>query len=569
MLRHSFPTTALLAGLVALLVGCASEPTVRETGPPPDVRLGAVLDLLSFETGGDRVESVIDADGNAHVIIAARHPREVHHVFVSPDGIVQRERIAADSSPSTLGAAFGSDGRLHVLLDGRQLAREASTWSAAGPTPWEAAGIEAYDARLVQGANGLLWAFDVDGKAVGAKGRWEWYGIGGAMGGIIFPWHSASQKLVIVPEAAIAEPLWYALDPQDNLDTGNAMPAVDGRGNLHVVYTAMRGGLGTTYEPRYAHTPLVAVPAADRPVAGPTATRRVSPLSGSPIPWLQGEAVGLMQAATAVDPESGSLLVVRAHGASYALEDGKWLPPVRLPLATFWEPRMAPAGGKAFHLVTTADNRTLYLLYSNGSWARPVDLGRSSVQSDALWDALDIASAGSSRAFVAWPTSSGIVGRWVDVQVDRETPTSGDTAEPRSGTAPIPAALLDFAAGNAQLVTPGVVSGFAAATRAGSNSPATKYLHDSAQWEELAKQVLKDGYGDDLRWYFLGRAAEGLGLCVAAERYYRTSRERSTSFWTRCLGIACLGFELPQVLDERAAAVEAMRAAGKCSDALR
>jgi len=122
-----------------------------------------------------------------------------------------------------------------------------------------------YDPRLVQGTNGLLWAFAVDGKEVGAKGRWEWYAVGGAMGAIVFPWHSASQKLVIVPEAAIAEPLWYVLDPQDNLDTQNAMPVVDGDGNLYVVYTAMRGGLGTTFEPRYARIALVPVPAADRP----------------------------------------------------------------------------------------------------------------------------------------------------------------------------------------------------------------------------------------------------------------------------------------------------------------
>jgi hypothetical protein len=570
MLRQSFPTAALLVGLGALLAGCASEPTVPEPGAPPDLRLGAVLDLLSFETGGDRVESLIDTGGNAHVIIAARHPEEVHHVVVSPDGVVQRERIAADSTPSTLGAAFGSDGRLHVLLDDSHLAREASGWNPAGPTPWDEAGVDVYGPRLVQAPNGLLWAFDVDGKAVGAKGRWEWYAFGGAMGGIVFPWHSASQKLVIVPEAAIAEPLWYVLDPQDNLDTANAMLAVDAQGNLHVVYTAVRGGLGTTYEPRHARTSLLPVAAADLPpAAGSTATRRVSPVTGSSIPWPRGEPGGLLQAASAVDPQSGSVLVVRAHGASYALEDGKWVPPVPLPLATFWEPRMAPAGGDAFHLVTTADDRVLYLLYAERAWSAPVDLGRSSAQSRGQWAALDVASAGSHRAFVVWPTRTGIAGRWVDAQITLKTPAVGDTAGQPSGTAPIPAQLLDFAAGNAELVTPGVVSGFAAATRAGSNSPATKYLHDSAQWEALATQVLKDGYGDDLRWYFLGRAAEGLGLCVSAERYYRTSRERSTSFWTRCLGIACVGFELPQILDERMAAVEAMRAAGQCLDALR
>jgi hypothetical protein len=567
MHRHSFLTVALLLGLCVLLDGCASKPTVSETGPPPDVRLGAVLELLSFETGRDQVATVIDAGGNAHVIIAAHDPEEVHHVVVSPDGVVQRERIAADASPSVISAAFGSDGRLHALLDGRHLAREASSWSVADPTPWAAAGIEVYDPRLVQGTNGLLWAFAVDGKEVGAKGRWEWYAVGGAMGAIVFPWHSASQKLVIVPEAAIAEPLWYVLDPQDNLDIQNAMPLVDGDGNLHVVYTAMRGGVGTTFEPRYARIALVPVPAAGQPpAAGSTATRTLVPISGSSIPWPRAEPGGLLQAASAVDPQSGSVLVVRAHGASYALEGGKWVPPVQLPLSTFWEPRLAPAGGNAFHLVTTADDRMLYLLYADGAWSMPVDLGPGIVQSRGMWDSLDVASAGSDRAFVVWPTGTGIVGRWVDAQVARKTPAGGDIAELPSGTAPISAQLRDFSAGNVKLVTPGIVTGYSAAINAGMNGELAKYLHDSAQWEALATQVLKDGYGDDLRWYFLGRAAEGLGLCDAAERYYRTSAERSASFWTRCLGIACVGFKPDQLLDERMAAVEVMRSAGQCLD---
>ena len=227
---------------------------------------------------------------------------------------------------------------------------------------------------------------------------------------------------------------------------------------------------------------------------------------------------------------------------------------------------MAPAGGDAFHLVTTADDRMLYLLYADGAWSMPVDLGRGTVQSRGMWDSLDVASAGNDRAFVVWPTSTGIVGRWVDAQIARKSPADSDTAEQPSGTAPIPAQLLDFSAGNARLVTPGIVTGYSAAINAGMNGQLAKYLHDSAQWEALATQVLKDGYGDDLRWYFLGRAAEGLGLCDAAERYYRTSKERSTSFWTRCLGIACVGFKPGQLLEERMAAVEALRSAGRCLD---
>ena len=72
-------------------------------------------------------------------------------------------------------------------------------------------------------------------------------------------------------------------------------------------------------------------------------------------------------------------------------------------------------------------------------------------------------------------------------------------------------------------------------------------------------------YGDDLRWYYLGRAAEGMALCDTAEIYYRVSRERSESFWTRCLGFGCSGLDVKALLTERSAAIAAMRADGNCA----
>lgn len=141
----------------------------------------------------------------------------------------------------------------------------------------------------------------------------------------------------------------------------------------------------------------------------------------------------------------------------------------------------------------------------------------------------------------------------------------GNGLDQQGGETSIPGHLLDFANGKAELITPGWTTGFSAAAAAGSNGQLTKKLHDSGQWETLAAVVLKDKYGDNLRWYYLGRAAEGMSLCDTAEHYYRISKERSESFETRCLSIACHGFKLPDLLEERLRAVEAMRSAGKCS----
>jgi hypothetical protein len=133
------------------------------------------------------------------------------------------------------------------------------------------------------------------------------------------------------------------------------------------------------------------------------------------------------------------------------------------------------------------------------------------------------------------------------------------------GEPSIPRDLLEFANGKAQLIVPGWTSGFDAAAAAGKDTGLTKKLHDTGQWELLARIVLNDKYGDNLRWYYLGRAAEGMGLCDAAILYYGISKERSKDFVTRCFSVACAGITLPEALGDRSVAVEEKRAAGKCT----
>ena len=564
---HSIGPAALLLGLWGLLAGCASEPLVIQAGPPPDVAFGPVLELLPDATSNDQVETLIDASGRAHVIIAVKGREEIHHGIVAPDGAVERERIRSASSPRAVSAAFDAAGRLHVLLDEQHFVQEATGWNAVKSTPWDDAGLRVLQPSLVQGPDGLLWAFTVNGKEVGTKGRWEWYAIGGAMAGLIFPWHSASLKRVFVPEAATAAPAWYVLDPQDNLDSENAMPAVDAGGNLHVVYDAYRGGIGGTYQPRYARVELIpSEAAADQTVATDTArARQLVPVPGKKIPFIADlQWTSLRQATSAVDPATGTLLIVPAREVSVALVQGNWLYPVPLPLSSFWLPRAAPAGGNAFHLVTMADERVWYLHYAAGAWSGPVELGATSFGPGDAWGALDIASDAQPRAFVVWPTRAGFVGRWLDLRSEPAPAPGGGGTERPAGTAPIPEQLLDFARGQAKLVTPGVLSGFPESFAAGSNSQLAKELHDADQWEALATVVLKDNYGDDLRWYYLGRAAEGMALCDTAETYYRVSRERSQNLWTRCWSFACTGFNVQELLDERSAAIVAKRAEGKC-----
>jgi Flp pilus assembly protein TadD len=59
-------------------------------------------------------------------------------------------------------------------------------------------------------------------------------------------------------------------------------------------------------------------------------------------------------------------------------------------------------------------------------------------------------------------------------------------------------------------------------------------LHRKGEWERLARQVLELGYAQDISWYYLGAAAEGLGLTDPARRYYQQAAELARHKDTRC-----------------------------------
>jgi hypothetical protein len=553
--------------MALLLASCATEPPAGPSEPLPEVSLGPVLDLLQIKTGFDKTFTIIDALGDVHVFIIAVDSKEVYHVVVTPDGTVQRERVESNTSPSSISAAFDSDGKLHLLLDDQHLVREGASWIVTSNTPWDDAGIKIHVPRLIQVDKGLVWTFQIDGKEIGARGRWELYGFGGYGAGIVFPWHVSSQKLVIVPETTVGEPVWYVLDPEDNLDTSNTMLAADSHGVLHIVYEACRIVIALSCAPRYAEFQLL--PPGSGMKHGLPDTTAISkilyPVSGSQIPILGNERPNYFsRAAMAVDPETGTVLVARVNEqTSFVNTNGKWISLPGFPLSNY-RATPAPAGGDAFHVMTTGkSDEVLYLRYRAGHWSGTVELGQGK------GGYYGIASNGHNRAFVVWAKATEILGRWV-VAIPEATnsipaPPVDSGVDYPGEEKPIPKDLLDFANGKAELITGGWVTGYGAAITAGDAGHVTKYMHDSEQWDSLARQVLQTKYGDNLGWYYLGRAAEGMGLCDAAVLYYGISKERSEAWVTSCFRAGCFGIMLPDALEDRLLAVEAMRAAGKCS----
>lgn len=77
----------------------------------------------------------------------------------------------------------------------------------------------------------------------------------------------------------------------------------------------------------------------------------------------------------------------------------------------------------------------------------------------------------------------------------------------------------------------------------------------AGDWEALAVKVAQVGYQKDLAYYYLGRAAAGLGYPDAALRYYRESYSLATGTKAgpQCRAIAgdCMGVDLLTVLPQK------------------
>ena len=66
-----------------------------------------------------------------------------------------------------------------------------------------------------------------------------------------------------------------------------------------------------------------------------------------------------------------------------------------------------------------------------------------------------------------------------------------------------------------------------------TNRTTALVMNEARQWRDLAVLVMQIGYTNDLTYYYLGRAAEGLGFGDAAKTYYQIS-VRLTSAGITC-----------------------------------
>jgi len=546
--------------MVLWLAGCAVEPLRSVPGEAPAVRLGPVMALTEDASRPAALAALVAPDGTAHVLVANADAGTLVHVRVMPDGRVLRQDVVIGDMGGPrvrLRAALDAQGRVHLLVNAAYWREQGEGWQVSRETPWAIAGIEAQPLALADPAGGLTWLFVVDGEVVNAPGRWDWFGFGGPGAAIVFPWHVSSSKLVIAPARSASRGHWWLVDPEDNLDVLDAITSVDGLGRLHVAYTVSRSGILASGLPRYLSVPS---PGGGDATGDPLAR---AALKGEQIPVLDLVPDWMRGAAMATDGPGDMIMFVTEAGLSVIRQGVRWRLPERLSAGRLGAPALAAAGTEAFHLMADGEEGPAYRLFSQGRWSAAVALEAAGHAAPKDWPtAVTALGARAGLAFASWSTPAGVSGRWIDARAVLAN------APAVIGHDAVPADLRDFAAGRATLVEPGWASGFSEAAVAGVHTSLARHLHDAAQWEALATLILNDHYGDDVRWYFLGRAAEGLGWCDAAQTYYAMSEARMARFITRCLGRACGGINVRQALAERRVALDLARTAGRCRDPL-
>jgi hypothetical protein len=129
------------------------------------------------------------------------------------------------------------------------------------------------------------------------------------------------------------------------------------------------------------------------------------------------------------------------------------------------------------------------------------------------------------------------------------TNTVAQTSEPLKAavsekTAELSGIQRELASGSIKLIKPGIFKGYGAAWKMGRLLPKLEILHAEGLWVRLAETVHEINLGDNLSYYYLGRAAYELGYINAATKYLDQSIEESKRALTgKC--IACNGIKLP------------------------
>jgi hypothetical protein len=123
--------------------------------------------------------------------------------------------------------------------------------------------------------------------------------------------------------------------------------------------------------------------------------------------------------------------------------------------------------------------------------------------------------------------------------------TSCMTSQSVSDVGPNSVAMMEFRQGTTNLKCEDMCAG-----SFGAHRREMKQLYANGQWAALAQDVITIGFNQDLAYFYLGAAAEGLRYRGAALTYYNRASQigRRDDSGAPCDGLInnCDGFEFPR-----------------------
>ena len=411
--RGPSAAAVLAISVTALLVGCASGSRPAEPAAvPAAIALGPQLTLLSDPPTTDSVRAVPARDGSVHVLVASNGPRLVREIVVAPSGEVSHRRtVLSGVSVSSLDAAFDRQGRLHVLIDREHLVCEQGAWHKSTRTPWEGLAWKPAVARFVANAPDLVWSFAIDGREIGASGRWEVYGFGGYGVGIIWPWFTRGSRAVFVADSSTGFGPWIVIDPEGSMDTRTIDATADDEGRVYVTYTTSREGIAPA-SGRYS-VKLGAEVLAGRDGVG--WSRLGEDGSARALHAVKGIQIGAAAVVRGESADRPNYVPYPPHFFGGAVDSG-----VRMSTAVLQRPRALVIGqprdkwlGRGFPVQ--------YAEFDGVRWSSPIEVGLADhgggvLFGGSIWRAYDLATTDDERTFIVWPIAQGIVGRWIDAR---------------------------------------------------------------------------------------------------------------------------------------------------------
>ena len=381
---------------------CSHTPPVQtpEKARPPGVSFGHEIEV--FNKPFSQYVWSIDKTGNAHFIIEPSDSNKLHYVIIGKTGVLEKsstdktEKTPSYKKPKRdyMDCAFDSEGNLHLISNGEHFIYKEESWRQLPDLPCRVFG---------KGYKDLICADVVEGQEVGSPGRLDWYVIAGYGGGLIWPWYSHPDKLVIVKKSHETSFKPLVVDAETKQDVLGYSLAADEKGNIYVSYLRGRGYPRKSYI--YIKKDLSEIPANDS--GKDSAKKGIVEVFGESLHAGQSVVPDWVSGAEriAVDPETGmAMLSAQSPKKLYLIRESQFKRPIDLELSDDAVISPAAAGKDQFHVLI---NHRYYLLCGEHGCSAPMLLSENTafdVFSDGYGNAVLMSLSKEGRLSAKWIT---------------------------------------------------------------------------------------------------------------------------------------------------------------------